>query len=398
MARFDPFPGLRYDPGRFDAVAVTAPPYDVIRSEQRIALRARSPHNIVHVDLPVDPAEQGEPKDYSDAADLLARWRREGALVRDDPSFYVYRMTWSTPGGERSTIGVIGALELSDPAEGQLLAHERTTPKAHSDRLDLLWATRANLSPIWVLSPTGGLTSLLGGRGAPTTVVDDEDGVRHELWLAQEPEAIDAIRESVAAAPLVVADGHHRLSTSLAYRDERHGAGDGPGDHDAVLALVVELSEETVEVAPIHRLLHALPADQPPHELLDELFEVTPAPATGRLDAELSNRGALGLVTPQGRWLLVPRPERFEGVRELDSARAELAIAALGEPEVSYQHDEAIVSTAVRDGEADAALLLRPATVSDVAAIARGGERMPPKTTFFAPKPRTGLVLRSFDR
>ena len=146
VPRFEPFPGIRYRADELDLAAVTAPPYDVISPADRAALAGRDPRNVVAIDLPV---EGDDP--YATAAGVFARWQAEGVLAQDAPSFYVYRMDYRDESGRaRHTTGVMGALELSRPGEGGILPHEHTTPKAKSDRLNLLRATRANLSPVWV--------------------------------------------------------------------------------------------------------------------------------------------------------------------------------------------------------------------------------------------------------
>src|SRR5215207_6958858 len=152
MPRFEPFPGIRYADGYGALDDLVAPPYDVISPERRAQLAARNSHNAVHVDL---PEAEGGRSPYEVAAETFGRWQREGVLVRDPaPAFYTYRMdSVDDAGVERRTIGVIGAIELSRPGEGGILPHEHTTPKAKSDRLDLLRATHANLSAIWGLSP-----------------------------------------------------------------------------------------------------------------------------------------------------------------------------------------------------------------------------------------------------
>jgi uncharacterized protein (DUF1015 family) len=398
MPRFEPFAGLRYAVGT-DIDAVTAPPYDVIDAEQRTSLAARSDANAVRFDL---PDEADGPGRYDAAAGLLADLERTGVLVTDDtPSFYVYRMVYADErGGERHTTGILGALELSRPGEAGILPHEHTTPKAKSDRLDLLRSTRHNLSPIWGLSLAKGLTALCHVDGPPDAVATDEDGVRHELWRITAPERLEAIRQLVAGEPLVIADGHHRYETSLAYRDERREVDGAGGPWDSTLAYVVELTDEELAVRAIHRLLHGTAESI---ELVDALgttfFDVTPAASPDALPELMLEAGALGLVLPGGAaHLLAPRPGAFpDDLPDLDSSRLDLAVSSLPGIELEYQHGTDVVLRRVAAGEASAGVLLRPATVPQIEATAHTGERMPPKTTFFWPKPRTGFVFRSLD-
>ena len=397
MPVFEPFPGIRYDLAAFDPAVVTAPPYDVISPEQRDRLVAGSSSNVVRIDLPIvestDPAEDP----YAMAASLLQRWLDEGVLLVDEqPSFTIYRMTSTGEDGvERHTTGVIGALRLSGPDEGEILCHEFTTPKARTDRLDLLATTDANLSPIWGLSPAAGLTTLLDSAEDPLMEFE-ADGVHHSVWRVTEPSRIAAISGAVGGHPVVIADGHHRYETSLAHRDRirtTHGSSTGA---ESVMCFVVELVAEQLSVGPIHRLVSG---SDPGIELLgtlEQFFEIAPfvAPTTGVIRA-MQAEGSMVLVLPDGDHLLRPRPERFDAIRDLDSSRLDLALAALGTPTVVYQHGVDDVRSAVERGQADFGVLLRPVGIEQILAIVDGGERMPPKSTFFAPKPRTGVVMRS---
>jgi uncharacterized protein (DUF1015 family) len=395
VPRFEPFPGLRYrDPSRLEQV--TAPPYDVIDDRQRADL-ARESHNAVRIDLPID--EDGEDR-YQVACRLLHQWQDEEVLVTDPaPTFTVHRMTFTDEAGQvRRTTGVIGALELWPPGAGEILPHEHTTKKAKSDRLDMLRSCRANLSAIWGLSLGKGLTDLLPTDDEPDADWVDPDGVQHTVWVSTDAERNGRIATLVLDHPIVIADGHHRYETSLQYRDERRLV-DGPGTPaDLTMCYVVELVEEELTVQPIHRLIDGLPAGASLPILWGEHFHIETTEAFGP-DAvsRLVDAGALGLVTEEGSFVMVPRDEAFGADVELDTVRLEEARAALPTHDLRYQHGVANVVDAVAAGDAQAAVLMRPATVAQIQAIAHGGERMPPKTTFFAPKPATGIVFRSLD-
>jgi uncharacterized protein (DUF1015 family) len=281
MPRFEPFAGLRYH-ADIDLDAVTAPPYDVIDADERAALAARTGYNAVRIDLPVDgEGEPGEDR-YATAARFLEEFVADGVLVLDDePSLYVYRMGHHDElGRPRQTTGVIGALGIEAPDGGGVLPHERTTPKAASDRLDLLRSTAANLSPIWGLSLAAGLSALCETvAGAPPDArCTDADGVHHRLWRVTSPALVEQLVEAVSSAPVVVADGHHRYETSRTYRDERRSV-DGEGPWDLTMALVVELTEDELTVRPIHRLLTGLPtASTPPRTSTVTSRSPTPVP------------------------------------------------------------------------------------------------------------------------
>jgi uncharacterized protein (DUF1015 family) len=394
VARFEPFTGIRYDLARVDLAEVIAPPYDVIDARQRAALAARDPHNAVRIDLP-DEAD-GDQR-YEMAKDQLAAWLDDGTLVLDErPSFTLYRMTATDDAGiERRTTGVIGALELSPPGT-DILPHEHTTKKAKSDRLDLLRSCRANLSAIWGLSLAKGLTDLLPVDEEPLADLSDEDGVRHTVWRIDDPTTCRAIAAAVAEQPVVVADGHHRYETSLAYQAEREAADGQAGDAGATLAYIVELVEDELTVHGIHRLLSGLPEGTDLVAALAPWFEdAGPPPGDRPVTAAMVAAGCLTLVLPDREVLLRPRPDALADARDLDSSRLDVGLASLPPHELSFQHGVDNVRAAVAAGTAQAGVLLRPATVAQIEATAHGGERMPPKTTFFHPKPKTGLVFRS---
>lgn len=392
MARFEPFPGIRYRADLVDLSQVTAPPYDVISPTEREALAGRHPHNVVAIDCPV-----GGDDPYAEAARTFARWRDEGILTSDEPSFYLYRMDFHDEQGRpRRTTGVLGALELSRPGEDGILPHEHTTPKARSDRLRLLRATGANLSAVWGLSPAAGLTTLLEPDGAPAGSWTDDAGVTHSYWVVRDPGRLDKIGSAVASAPVVIADGHHRFETSLAYRDERRAVDGGGGGADAVLVLITELVDEQLAVLPIHRLISGLPEGFDLAGALDPFFAVTPAgPVDPGITTLMRDQGCLVLVQAGATSLLTPRRDAFAGGRDLDTVRLDTALAGLPAHQLVFQHGVDHVVEAVASGRAQAGVLLRPATVRQIVAIADGGERMPPKTTFFHPKPATGVVFRT---
>jgi uncharacterized protein (DUF1015 family) len=394
VPRFEPFAGIRYDGERVALDDVLAPPYDVISAEDLAELEARSPNNAVRLELPRDEANRDR---YAAAQCRLDEWLASGVLVTDDgPSFYVYRMGFHDEAGRpRQTSGVIGALELSLPGEGDVLPHERTMSKPKDDRLNLLRACRANLSPVWGLSLAEGLSQLCELPGPPTARGTDEDGVHHRLWRITQPGVVAAIAEAVSSAPVVIADGHHRYETALHYRDERRQerGSSTPADDDLLMAYVVELSDEQLTVRPIHRLLAGLPDDFDLVDALASSFEVFDGgPPTADLAARMDDAGALGLVTGGQAWLLRPRGEI--DADEGDADRLDAALTSLPPHEVVYQHGVDHTLALIDKGEAQAAVLLRATTVEQIASAARARRRMPAKSTFFYPKPRTGLVFR----
>jgi uncharacterized protein (DUF1015 family) len=360
VPRFEPFAGLRYAP-HVVADEVVAPPYDVMSDAERASYAARSRANAVRFDAPTgrDP--------YAEAARIFEGLQADGTLVTDaSPSLYLYRMT----NGERHTTGVIGALGIEPPGEGDVLPHEHTTKKAKSDRLDLLRSTHANLSPIWGLSLAKGLAELCATSTPPDMRAVDADGVVHELWRVSDLARIAAIVERVESAPVVIADGHHRYETCLAYKNER---GPAPGGYDLTMMFVVELTEDELDVQPIHRLLHGAPAEV----------------IASRI--RLPEGDAMTLVGPTRTWSFGRDPDG----PALDTEQLALALEGIEGLEITYQHGD--VAAAVERGEAAAAVVMRPVTVATIQEVANRRDRMPPKTTYFFPKPRTGFVFRSLD-
>ena len=410
MPDFLPFPGIRYD---LDAVGtdlgpLVAPPYDVVDDELCTSLEAAHEHNAVRLILPRDDTREGDR--YERAARTLRDWQQLGVLRRDDrPRFYTYRMEFrDTHGNDRQTTGVFGALVLPRSADGSVLPHERTLPKAKSDRLALLRAMRANVDPIWGLSVTDGLTDLLEVT-EPLGGCTDVDGVRHVLGAVPDERAA-AVRAAVGAGPLVLADGHHRYETALAYRAELEAAGADTTGADGIMTFVVELADDQLCIEPIHRLV-TLPAGTDVRARLADAFVVTDAgpnapEGVDALERRMRADGGIGLVDGHGLALLVGRrtvvdptlADEPEPVRSTDAALVEAAVVPRLEGATwEYRHDAHAVAALVDKRNASAGVLLRPVSVADTRAAATAGLRMPQKTTFFTPKPRTGMVFRSLD-
>jgi uncharacterized protein (DUF1015 family) len=389
VPRFEPFAAIRY--ATDEMASVIAPPYDVLSDADVEALEARSPHNVVRIDVP-----RGREDRYDLAAKTMRAWLDERVLVIDpEPSFTIYRMRFTDSVGTRRDIaGVLGALEVVDLEAGGVLPHERTTPEASTDRLDLTRATAANLSPVWGLSLSAGLTELLAEPGEALGAVTDA-GVEHLLERVTDPQRIARIRDKLAADDVLIADGHHRYGVSRSYRDEvREATGRTDTAAELTLAFVNELIEEQLSVEAIHRLYANIElADLA--RALARSFELIPTdrPSSDTL-AAMAVEGFLVLFTREGAWRLQPKPGRFDGVRALDGGWLETALADVPVT-VAYQHglDETLYE--VDSERASAAVLIRPVSVAEIERTAREGLLMPPKSTFFTPKLKTGFVIRS---
>ncbi len=399
MPRFEPFQGLRYRPEVAPMAQVIAPPYDVISATERTHLASRHQANSVLVEVPEADLSAGRDR-YAVAREVFTRWQAERILVAEaTPSLYPYRMT-DTSG--RATTGVIGALGLAEPGEeSDILPHEQTLPKPKSDRLDLLRATRANLSPIWGLSMAAGVTATFDPTDdEPVADVYDDDGVRHQLWVLSDADTVEAVRTALSSAPVVLADGHHRYETARAYQAEcRQANGDVAGPHDLVMALVVELSEDQLTVGAIHRTISGLPDGFDLVGALAQWFDVVRAGAAdARTLGALADSRSLTLVKGGQAYLLQAHAEILEQEgNDLDSNLVATVLPELPPHEVMHRHSVGEAMEALAQGEGQAAFLLRPVTVKQIEEWANDRRRMPPKTTYFSPKPRTGMVFRSLD-
>jgi uncharacterized protein (DUF1015 family) len=411
MADLQPLRTLRYEPAEVGSLEdVIAPPYDVIDAELRAQLAARSPYNVVEIDLPPS---------YAQAAATMADWKSRGVLVREDePAVWVLRQDYEAPGGARRTrTGVLARLRVDDYGPGRIRPHERTHPGPKEDRLQLTRATRTNLSPIFSLFPdpdgAAGRAMEQVAATEPFASAADLEGTNNTLWRSADEDLVAELQMALADAELLIADGHHRYETARVYADEIGGE----GEHRYVLMLLCSLSDPGLLVFPTHRLLTGLKDDTAKQlairEVLTRDFEVQELgdvselePPAGPVafgymdsfhkqpyrvtlkDQSIADRALEGMPAPY---------------RRLDTAVLEALVLrdALGMSEDDISHlngldyskdlDDAI--DAVRSGRADAGFFMRATPVEAVREVAETGESMPPKSTFFYPKVPTGLVF-----
>ncbi|MFK7918429.1 MAG: DUF1015 family protein [Ilumatobacter sp.] len=394
MPRFTPFPALRYSDSTIDDLI--APPYDVLSEADLDALNERHRFNITHVDVPRERDGDGR---YDVAGDTLRQWIDAGVMAYDDaPTYTLYRLEFTdASGAARNIVGVLGGLEVGPYGECGVLPHERITPKASTDRLDLTRSTRANMSPVWGLSLAHGLTELLQAPGEPIASVTI-DGVTHTVERVTDPARIDAISAKMATDDVLIADGHHRFGVAQKFRDEtRSATGRDDTAAEDTLVFVSELVADQLSVEAIHRLYSDVD-EAALLAALDRGFDRSSAePATTATLAEMNEREALCLVRADGsaEWL-TPKPGAFDGVRSLDGLWLEGLLAEI-DHSVTYQHGVDRVVAAVTGGDALAGVLIRPVSVAEIERTAREGVVMPPKSTFFTPKLLTGLVIRPVD-
>jgi uncharacterized protein (DUF1015 family) len=413
MADLQPLRTLRYEPSAVGSLEdVIAPPYDVIDAELRARLAARSPYNVVEIDLPPS---------YAQAAATMADWRERGVLVREDePAVWVLRQDYEAPGGDRRTrTGVLARVRVDEYGPGRIRPHERTHPGPKEDRLKLTRATRTNLSPIFSLFPdadgAAGRAMEQIAAAEPFASAADLDGTANTLWRSTDEDLVAELQMALADAELLIADGHHRYETARVYADEIGGE----GEHRYVLMLLCSLSDPGLLVFPTHRLLTGLKDDTAKQlairEVLMRDFEIEELSDPGELEPPAGARQvAFGYMdsfhkkpyrvtlkdqsTADRALAGMPAP-----YRRLDTAVLEALVlhGALGmsEDDISrlrglhYSKDLGDAIDAVRSGRADAGFFMRATPVDQVREVAATGESMPPKSTYFYPKVPTGLVF-----
>jgi uncharacterized protein (DUF1015 family) len=420
MADVQAFRALRYDLGVVGSLqSVIAPPYDVIDPEQRAALAARSPHNVVNIDLPQAPLGGDA---YEEAARLLELWKHQGAIVRDQtPAVWALRQDYTGPDGRALTRrGIFARVRVEDYGPGRIRPHERTHPGPKEDRLRLTRATQANLSPIFSLydDPEQAAWAAVEPftEQDPFGTATDADGTKNTLWRIDDGAAIARVKMALGDTELLIADGHHRYETARVYAEEIGGE----GEHRYVLMCLVALQDPGLTIFPTHRLLNDVKDPAVQEKLgaaLRELFDITPiekselappddptasTPLTmGYIDAH--HRQAYRLVLKDQATADAALADYPEPYRHLDTAVLEALVleGVLGMTEESIGHleglgysrtdDEAL--QLVESGEYDCAFFLRGAPVQQVRDIAAAGVNMPPKSTFFYPKVPTGLMF-----
>ena len=364
-----PFRALRYDPGTVGPLdAVVSPPHDVVTPDRRDALVTASPYNAVRLLSPESPEE---------AARLIEAWQEEGVLVREgEPAAWLLEETFpALDGGTRARRGVVARVELSLYSEGQVLPHERTFARQKDARLELLRAVRTKLSPVFLVHEGS-------SPAIPEREPDMEatlDGVTSRLWRISGDDAIAEALDRVEGR-FLIADGHHRYETALAYHREQ-----GTEESGYVLATLVSCDDDGLEILPTHRLIIGDPPDLGSFRLTDiEPSAEAGTAALARLDREhpafvLLRRDSAQLVEGEGA--------------ELDTA----VIDRLPLEDVRYTPSAVAAEEAVRRGRADAAFLVRAPALRQVVAVARAGELLPEKSTYFFPKLTSGLVFSPFD-
>ncbi len=439
MPEIRPFRGTHYNPAKIDNLAaVTAPPYDVITAAECYKLRRKSPHNIIRLILGKAAAEMGDKRpehEFAEAARTFRQWLAEEILVTDsEPAFYDLEEEFTAVGKHYRRRGFIGLLRLEN--SGQVKPHEQTMSAPKEDRLELTRRCQANFSQIFTLydDPEACLERILEkARPATPMLSYSADGIARRLWRITDPEALELARQQLADQEIFIADGHHRYETALLYREERlktnpEATGNEPWNF--VMSYFSSMSSPGLAILPTHRLLSDFPLPEAAflRDRLATYFELEECPATGNSHEETAAT-LLSRLTENSEhpsFILVsanlPHPLRLtlkpEAAREvlgrLAPALAELDVSVLQQLvfshilEISaadmeeqrytrYTQNAAEALAAVADGQAQMAVLLRPTRINQVSAVARDGEKMPQKSTFFYPKLASGLLINRLD-
>jgi len=371
-------PGLRYDPARFgDPTALVAPPYDVIPAGELARLQALSPYNVTWLTRPGS--------DYEGAARTFEDWVRAGILKADPPSMYVHEVEFD---GRRRR-DLVAALRLQPYGDRVVLPHERTHRGPKEDRLALFRAVRASLEPLWFTYEgrgTGVVEAIaLAATGVPATSCTGPEGTRHSLWAIPDPVFHQTVRAAFESLPILIADGHHRYETALTYADEVGGDADSASRF--TLALLTDLNDPGLEVLPTHRVLQtgiAVTGGVASATLGDTLAALPGAPAVG--------------VYQDHHFQVL----QLEGEMPVVELHEQVIDNILGKrnPEdfLTYTRDPEEAVRWVDESPGAAAFFLAPPNLHEVLKLAREGKTLPQKSTYFHPKPPSGMVIHRLER
>lgn len=379
MAVVRPLRGIRYSAAAGDPSRLVAPPYDVISEEALIAYRSRSEYNVVHLTRPGS--------DYARAAALKSQWLEEGQLARErQPAFYLHEQTFEG----RTRRGLLAAVELSPYGAGQILPHEKTHGGAKADRLELYRATAMAFEPLWFVyrGAGSGLSDLLerGFAGRPEQEFQTGDGDSHRLWVISDVSWQAAVTEAFSRLPLLIADGHHRYETALAYADEIAAPPGSAARH--ALVLLVDIDDPGLVVLPTHRVLRVAPVKVVGGEPMESLDATQSA---------LQGRVAAGHYA-DGRFQVLP----LEGDLPLVELHRQVIDNLLGrrsaEDTLLYTRDAEEAVRWVDQGRGQQAFFLAAPDLAVVLKLAEEGRVLPQKSTYFHPKPPSGLAFLGLDQ
>jgi uncharacterized protein (DUF1015 family) len=413
MAEIIPFRGFLYDVSKVSVEDVLAPPYDIVSPELRESLYKKSPYNIVRIDFGKEELGDNESENkYTRARRCFDDWIKSGILIRSDkPSFYAYEVVYTIHKVRKRYLGFLCLVKLEELGKGSIYPHECTHSTPKQDRLNLLKACEANISPIFSLykSPSNGISGVLSKTTLtePYLQAADVFGHLHRIWRIDRTEEIEIIRRELADKDVFIADGHHRYETSFEYWKEmsvRKRASSAKKSCDYTLMFLTNLIDEGITILPTHRLIKEIPEDIV--EMLSRYFEIETITNDFDIRKKLSDRkNALGFFRKsEGVWhILTYKGQNLSGVhsnlREIDVIILHELILKkiLPTAEMGYEMDIAKALDQVNHGGYAAAFFLNPTKVEDVEKSALSSMRLPPKSTYFYPKLLTGLVLNKWE-
>lgn len=405
MATVRPFEGITYNSDRVgDLGEVSCPPYDVISPEQQSELYARHPNNFVRVVLGEQrPADDDSSNRYSRAREFFTAWVKDGVLRSDErPAIYVYRQVFEDPTGQQRAVwGMVATISLDD----EILAHEHTMSGPKADRLALMKAVPANLSPIYAIysSDSREIAAKLRESGETDPLADfvDSESTQHSIWAIHDADFHARIADQLADSPIMIADGHHRFATAQNYRDF---VGKGTAA-DSIMTLLVDAASEPVTILPYHRIVRRTTTS----DVMDVLQANFSVVDLGPSDPASAESAALELWAPEASNSFIAfvgdRMYRLTGDLGSDEIPAgglkRLALEPLGavsaEHDLDFTPDAKKVCSEVTSGRAVAGFCIPPVGVDQIWSTASTGGQMPEKSTYFHPKPKDGFVIRSLD-
>jgi uncharacterized protein (DUF1015 family) len=435
MARISPFKAWRYAPDLVPVTRVVTQPYDKITPEMQERYYEANPHNLVRIILGKRLPGDGETENvYTRAAASFRDWRQSGVLRQDpEPALYSYSQTFAVPGttpgspAQAKRRGFIAAGRLEDYSAGVVFRHELTHSGPKVDRLNLLRATRAHFGQIFMLYNGSGETdALLQSAAIPDIEVTDELGVAHRVWKISDPAAIAAVQAQMQDQKLIIADGHHRYETALAYRDERRAAAPGSGDapYDSVMMTLVNMNNPGLVILPTHRVVHGLPSFSEAELLagarrffnVEEMDAGIDAVRATSILAQAGRAGTALLAATAHHTLLMHLPKAlgtnlFAGLslrqQSLDVVQLHKCLlegvlkiseeAVRNLQNISYHREASDALAQVHTGKAQAAFLMNPVRIEQMRDIAFAGDVMPQKSTDFYPKLLSGLTIYALD-
>lgn len=418
MAEIRAFRGIVYNREKVtDLDLVVAPPYDIITAELQERLYELSPYNIVRLDLgkeyPVDTPQNNR---YTRASRYLEDWLREGILKRDESeSIYIYQMDYLSPKGIRKTIkGFVCLVRLEESGSGVILPHENTYTEPRVDRLNLIRATKANLSIIFSLYIGEGRISKIieACRGRVTLPLQarDNEGAIHTLYAIKDKSIIEEIVKEMVNRPIFIADGHHRYETAILFREEMRKV--GQEGYDYVMMFLADVEDEGLTILPTHRMIRriSIPNYGEIKRVIEKAFEMKTIRTKGIMLKELvrKNHHSFGMYMDGKYYLLTLRGGALESLNDtpdvlknLDSAILHLLLferhLKVKDGEIDYERDPDEVIKKIDSGVFKIGFFMNPPKVKEVKEVALSEERMPPKTTFFYPKLLTGMMINKFD-